>query len=892
MKKIEVESAGASTERPSFLAGYRTLLRRVRADYSDPSGHLELARFLIEHDRIGRAFSSLRVARALQPRRVETLDLIGWVHQKEGNLSEAKHTYRQILAVEPDHVQAHFQLGCILEQEGADDEASKCFRKVASLDPQHVEAHWKLARLSRKQADHPKALKYLQALKDLDAGNFLVPHEMGLCYHALGVPDKAILFLQAALRSQPDHLPSQLVLANIYLDGKAHPQAQELLDSVLAKHPRVPEAYLLLSRLHQATAKTPQALADLLQFQKIFPLDPRGCFEMGRLYCLQGDFELAERELSRALEMAPENLEIHSELARVYEQLGAKDKAIRLALLRCERFAAEPASFARLADVYERFEMIPEAVEAATRAIALAPREADLFCKRARLQIQAGNYNEAVLDFQTARELDPACPDARLDAELIRGHKAVRKAFDLFSRGREAADRGDFQQALTLYRQVLSLVPDNVGWLRDMLDVFVSLGQFRDAARVLDGIERLTPDDPALKRRAALFHYQMGAYEIAFRLFEQTVGLDGSDVTSRIHVIRALGHRFLDQGVPPDRYPALLAAYQDNLGRAKDPDLARLELAYFYLSVGRHVARGPDWRSQARENLELVGDRSTHQVTVWKLRGLHELELLGGDDAARLPLVRRLAETAPAEPLHVISYLEALLEQSTLPAEEYERAARLAEPHSASGYVRALRLRLWWRDAARSEGRRQAARKETRRLQRCVSEEPEGFLGFLDLGLALRYLTIESEWLQGARKSDIAFGKAASLDPASPWPWWGLLKNAGGAPGAEAQPDRARMSAIAFKALRRHSMEPLLHLEAGLAFITGPDPQETETGLRELTCASVLNTELAPAQLALARHYRRLGQTPAAHHHYLRALECLAGAHHAALARDELSRLV
>ncbi|MBI3894119.1 MAG: tetratricopeptide repeat protein [Candidatus Wallbacteria bacterium] len=892
MKKIDVASADAPQDRTSFLTGYRALLRRVRQEYSDPTSHLELARFLIKHDRISRAFSSLRVARALQPRRVETHFLIGWIHQREGKLVEAKQSYRQILQIDPEDPRAHYQLGCLLEQEGGDDEALRCFRKVISLDPGHVEAHWHLTRMTRKQGDHPRSLKHLQTLRELESGNALVPHEMGLCYRALGVPDKAILCLQTALRMQPEQLPSKLALASIFLDGKALPQALELLEEVIAKWPRTPDAYLLLARLHQAAGKTPQALADLLQFQKIFPLDHRGCFEMGHLYCLQGEFELAEKELTRALEMAPDGVEIYAELSRVYEQLGAKDKAIRHALLRCERFAADPASYERVAEVYERFEMLPEAIEAVTKALALAPADEKLFCRRARLQIEAGNYNEAVLDFQRARELDPNCPDAKLDTELIAGHKTVRKAFELYSRGREAADRGDYQQALSIYRQVLQLVPDNVSWLRDMLDVFVSLGQFRDASRVLDSLQRLTPDDAVLHRRAALFHYQMGAYEIAFRLFEQAVGLDASDVTSRIYVIRSLGHRFLDQGVTPDRYPALLGAYEENLGRAKDPDLARLELGHFHLSVGRHVTKGSQWRQLAHENLEQVGEHSSHQVTAWKLRGLHELALLEGGGRERLDIAQRLADSASGDPANVVSYLEALLEQSSLLTDDFGRASGLTEAHVANGYVRALKMRLWRRTAADGPDCRTVLRKELRRLQRSVSEEPEGFLGFLDLGLALRYLSGAAEWFECARKSDIAFGKAAGLDTSSAWPWWGLMKNASGPPGAEVKPDRVRLGALGFKALRRHSAEPLLHLEAGLAFIDSTDPQETETGLRELTCATVLSPELSAAHLALARHYRRLGQPQAAQHHYLRVLECLAGAKHASEAQAELSRLV
>ncbi|MBI4867880.1 MAG: tetratricopeptide repeat protein, partial [Candidatus Wallbacteria bacterium] len=118
MKKPDVVSADAPQDRASFLAGYRVLLKRVKQEYNDPAVHLEMARFLIQHNRGDRAFSSLQVARALQPRRVETYYLLGWLHQRDGHLEQAKQAYRQILQMQSDDVRAHFQLGCLLEQEG------------------------------------------------------------------------------------------------------------------------------------------------------------------------------------------------------------------------------------------------------------------------------------------------------------------------------------------------------------------------------------------------------------------------------------------------------------------------------------------------------------------------------------------------------------------------------------------------------------------------------------------------------------------------------------------------------------------------------------------------------------------------------------------------------
>jgi tetratricopeptide (TPR) repeat protein len=892
MKKPDVVSADAPQDRASFLAGYRVLLKRVKQEYNDPAVHLEMARFLIQHNRGDRAFSSLQVARALQPRRVETYYLLGWLHQREGNLEQAKQAYRQILQMQSDEVRAHFQLGCLLEQESDDLGAVKAFKKVISLLPSHAESYWHLGLLSRKMGDLPKAIKHLTALKALQPANHLVTFELGRCYQAMGVQDKAVVHLQNSIQGNPDHLPAKLALASVFLEGKAYPQAGELLQQILDRDPRTPEAYLLLSQLQMETGKKPQAMASLLQFQKIFPLDFRGSFEMGRLYSAQGEFELAEAELERALEMASENVEVYSLLSKVYEQTGNKDKAIRHALLLCERFPTAAASYEQLASVYERFQMISEAIGAVTRALALSPRDENLYCRRARLHVHAGSYNEAVADFQQAREIDPACPEAKLDTELIRGHKAGRKAFDLYLQGREAADRGDFPQALGLYRQVIQLVPDNVSWLRDMLDVFISLGQFRDASRLFETLLGLDGQDGALTTRAALFHYALGAYDTAFKLFEQAVGLDGANVAARVYVLRGLGHRFLERTVARDRYGALHAAYRENLGRALDQDLARLELGIFHVSVSRHVAPGNEWRKLARDFLGSVTERAGPDIQYWKLRGLYELALLEGNEAERLVLARRLGEAAPGLVPALVASLESLVDGPSPTDEDCERGLRLVEAHGANGYLRSLRMKLLRKVAQAGGDTRGQLRRELRNFQRIVSEEPEGHPGFLDLGLALRYLTLPEEWHESVRRSDIALGKAATLNPGSAWPWWALAKNAAGSPDGEHPGDRSRLKSITFKALRRFPSEPLIHYHAGEQSIESADVTEQETSLRELTCATVLSTEMAPAHLALARHYRRLGQSQAAHHHYVRVTECLCGSRHVPEARAELSKLV
>lgn len=135
------DSTEAALKKGAFLSEYRGLLKKVKGEADEPAHHLELARFYIKHQYFKKAHSCLQVAKALQPRRIETHYLLGWLYQRDANWEQARVTYRNILRLKPNEALARFHLGETLLCQGTKEEAYESLVKATELEPNLAAAY-------------------------------------------------------------------------------------------------------------------------------------------------------------------------------------------------------------------------------------------------------------------------------------------------------------------------------------------------------------------------------------------------------------------------------------------------------------------------------------------------------------------------------------------------------------------------------------------------------------------------------------------------------------------------------------------------------------------------------------------------------------------------------
>jgi len=873
----ESEPSEQNLKKGAFLNEYRSLLKAVKGHADDPSYHLELARFYIKHRSFKKAHSSLQVAKALQPRRIETHYLLGWLYQKEANWEQARLTYRQILRHKPNESMARFHLGETLLALDQKTEAYEHLLKATELEPNLGPAYWHLGRLAFDRKDYSRAMSHFQTLKNIDGANPDIYFELGNVFRAQGQTDRAVMSYEKANEISPGHVRSLVALADVYMSGNLPNKAIEILEGVINRETNAPEAYMNLSRAYLRVGKTPQALAILLQFQKVFPKDPRGHGELARLYFASGEHELAEEEFLKAIEISPNDKDLYVALGTLYLNLKTPTKAISLYKELCSSFPNDPLIHGLLGEVYDRFNRMDEAVEAFGQAIAGNPNSDSLYCRRAKLYVKLGKYNEALRDFERAKTINPNCPEAKLDTELIRSHKKYQEAFELYSKGMEALKVGNHQQAMSFYRQVLKLVPNNVDWLKEYLQLTLYTGQFSEAGATFEKLVVLAPKNADLYRKYAHLQYQLQNYAQARTLYERCVALSPQDVEARIGLIRCLRHKLIDRTLSPGKFEALVTAYESHLVGSKNRNLTLLELATLHFTLGRLIQHGSQWRDRGMEYVEQMGQQDTDEIARHRLLAQYEMHLLSSEETQATSVLERLLRSFP----HNATYAHALLEH-LIDSGQYARGFRLSEEFKEkfpeSGLLRAMNLKFFYLVASTKDNPKSLFRNKIRGLQQYVASNPTDCMGFFDLGMGLVYLTRPNEWFESRKKASIAFTKAKSLEPTSPWPWWGLVKTVLHGNSADTLPaaERDRTVSMLRCAINLFPGEAGFYYYLGRVLHHSDDPDRFEEGTRALVTASVLDNQFASPNFELAVHFQKTQDDTRAYHHYLSVIESVA----------------
>lgn len=338
------EAAEAAYREGRYEEAIRIGRAALSADPSDAAAHEALVKALIE---VGRYDDAVEAAGDLHNLRGEAL-------RARGRLAEAEEAFRQAVNADGDDVlTASFNLAELMYLRGDRDAALDRFDRFIDI------------------YNNSDAL----ASRDLVA--------VGNAVRYLGVRDP-VLFQDAvkafdeATKVDPTDIEPHIRLGELFIEKYDGRQARPALNDALALNPQHPRAMLAMARAHAFDGERAPALELVDQVLKINPnLVPARVFRAEMLLDVE-DYEGAQEELERALEVNPSSLEALSVLAGLHYVRGD------------ER---------RYAEVKERVR-------------AINPRYAGLLVKTAELAAEQRRYADAAVIAREAVELDPEAWDA------------------------------------------------------------------------------------------------------------------------------------------------------------------------------------------------------------------------------------------------------------------------------------------------------------------------------------------------------------------------------------------------------------------------------------------------------------------------------------------------
>ena len=296
--------------------------------------------------------------------------------------------------------------------------------------------------------------------RDLDASTPAALYEIGLGHRRAGRNLDAQVCCQRALAKQADHADSLHLMGLLSLDARQYDHAVEWIARAIRQSPR------------------PEYLSSLgLSLQR------------------QGRHEEALKTFDKAIELAPDNAELWSNLGNILVDLKLPDRALpsfQQALRLDPRHWGAANGCGLLLHQLGRLE---EALACMNLCDEIQPNQIATLYTRGRMLIGLGRFEEALAVSQRAHALDPKIPDI------------------CNSIGSSFLGLGQYPESLQWFDRALRLRPDFVEALTNKAVLLSEMQHFDECFAVYAHLKTIDPENADAEFSPSLVHLLTGNFE-------------------------------------------------------------------------------------------------------------------------------------------------------------------------------------------------------------------------------------------------------------------------------------------------------------------------------------------------------------------------------------------
>jgi tetratricopeptide (TPR) repeat protein len=202
------------------------------------------------------------------------------------------------------------------------DAAIAEFSKAIELEPRNCEYLYELGRIYYDQSNLVSAEGYFRRALNVDFSYAYALKGLAYTLHGLGRTDEAIYSLLRYLEESPnDRDVHAFLIAALEADGKYDEaiRAGELAMKIFRSDPGLAVA---LGRNYYYAGKNEAAVSQLRQAIELDPNDSEIHWLLGIVLQTDGDLEGALKSFQEAVGKNPENADAHLQMAQVYDQLN------------------------------------------------------------------------------------------------------------------------------------------------------------------------------------------------------------------------------------------------------------------------------------------------------------------------------------------------------------------------------------------------------------------------------------------------------------------------------------------------------------------------------------------------------------------------------------------
>jgi tetratricopeptide (TPR) repeat protein len=409
------------------------------------------------------------------------------------------------LAADAQSQQARQVLAALLINQSRLADAQPHLEKSLAADKEN--AGQSFMQLNALLARHPDKAAVLQLVQNLAKPYSTLPEaHFSIAQAALGAgqPELALNEVRESLRLRPDWEQAALLMGGLLQQRNSNGEAAAYFQDFLKRYPRAMDVRLNYARALVGEKKYPEARAEFQSLLKEFPDNPDVSLAVGLLSLQLGDFDLAETQLSRALEnnyKDPDAVRFY--LGQVSEERKRFDEALKwyASVSGGDQFVA---SRARYANVLVKQGRMAEAREYLQGAGRNAAERLQFIQIEAQLLREANDFKGA---FDVLGRAVAANPNS---AELLYDYAMVA----------EKVERFDVLE--TSLRKVIQLKPDHAH-AHNALGYTLADRNMRlpEAYALIEQALKLSPEDPFILDSMGWVLYRMKQNDAALTFLKR-----------------------------------------------------------------------------------------------------------------------------------------------------------------------------------------------------------------------------------------------------------------------------------------------------------------------------------------------------------------------------------
>ena len=256
------------------------------------------------------------------PRYAAAHALMGAIHQRRRDWTEAVACYRQAVSLDPGDPALHNNLGLALRESGDAPASAAELREAVRLRPDYAIALNNLGLALLAMDDVPGAIAVFRDAVRAKADYPKARHNLGNAQRRAGQRAEGLADLREAVRLDPLYAEAWNSLgAALHEDGRLG-EGEDALRRALHIRPRYPKALLNLAHLQADLERTDDALAGYRQALALEPGYVKALLGMASVLQRQGQTAAALEAAEAAVRRAPGSADAHAQRAAVQRAAG------------------------------------------------------------------------------------------------------------------------------------------------------------------------------------------------------------------------------------------------------------------------------------------------------------------------------------------------------------------------------------------------------------------------------------------------------------------------------------------------------------------------------------------------------------------------------------------